>query len=389
MSVPSPGPLSTGGAGGQALRRPCVWLSSDHTMDTFLDELAQAVGGWGVDVLRGPPSMPGTVVDLDGAQTAQFARADIAMFSSRSRCTRQMIESAPRLRAIVTPTIGVETVDLDAATRHGILVANGAVPENYISMSEATVMLILNLLYGLRSTERMLALNLPRPLPHQLHARMLKGKTVGIVGFGQIGREVARRLAPFDVSLLIHSPHADPSTLPAGAAQVDLKTLAGASDIVVLCMAITASNRGLIDDGVLRTMKRSAYLVNVARGSAIDEPALVRVLQEKRIAGAALDTFAVEPLPAEHPLRSLDNVILTPHAVGHTQEGFAALRRAAQENLRLLLLGEFPLYCKNEDAKPSWRERIHGMGDPYALAASFPHNPPLPQGAIACPASNR
>jgi D-3-phosphoglycerate dehydrogenase len=341
-------------------------------MDMFLDELAQAVRGWGVDVLRGPPSVPGTVVELDDAQMARFAQADVAMFSSRSRCTSGMIESAPRLRAVVTPTIGVETVDLAAATRAGILVANGAVPENYISMSEATVMLILNLLYGLRTTERMLQRNLPHPLPHHLHARMLRGKAVGIAGFGQIGREVARRLAPFDVSLLIHSPHADPCTFPQGARQVDLKTLAGESDVVVLCMAVTASNRGMIDDGVLRAMKRTAYLVNVARGSAVDEPALVRVLQEGRIAGAALDTFAVEPLPAGHPLRSLDNVILTPHAVGHTQEGFAALRHAAQENLRLLLRGEFPLYCKNEDARPAWRERIQGMGDPYALQASFP-----------------
>lgn len=381
MSALVSGAVSVGSGNGDALRRPCVWLSRDHTMDSFLDELAQVVQGWGVDVLRGPPSIPGTVVELDEAQVSRFARADIAMFSSRSRCTRQMIERAPRLRAVVTPTIGVETVDLDAATQHAVLVANGAVPENYESMAEATVMLILNLLYGLRTTERILAGNLPRPAPEQLHARMLKGKTVGIVGFGQIGREVARRLAPFDVSLLIHSPRADRSTLPAGARHVDLKALASEADVIVLCMAITPLHRGMIDDGVLRTMKRTAYLVNVARGSAIDEPALVRVLQEGRIAGAALDTFAVEPLPAGHPLRSLDNVILTPHAVGHTREGFTALRHAAAENLRLLLRGEFPLYCKNEDAKRPWRERILGQSDPYGLAPSFPSKPS--EGTIA------
>ena len=347
-------------------RPPCLFVSGDHTMEPFLDELTQTVRGWGVDVMRGPASKPGSVVELDAAQMRDFGRADVAMFSSRSRCTREMMLAAGNLHAVFTPTIGVETVDLAAARELGILVANGAAPENYISMAEASVMLILNLLYGLRATEEVLLKNKPRPTPDRLHAQMLQGKTVGIVGFGQIGREVARRLEVFSTHLLAYSPHADPAAVPSNVRLVDLETLLKSSDIVGLFMAITPANREIINDATLRMMKSTAFLVNVARGAAIDEPALVLALQERRIMGAALDTFAIEPLPIDSPLRNLDNVILTPHLVGHTQEGFAALKSTAFENVRRLLMRSLPLYCKNAETESRWRQRIAGFTDDYS-----------------------
>jgi D-3-phosphoglycerate dehydrogenase len=230
-------------------------------------------------------------------------------------------------------------------------------------------MLMLNLLYGLQATQSILAANKPRPPSEQLHARMMKGKTVGIVGFGKIGREVARRLVPFEARLLVHSPHADPAQVPAGLELVDFETLMRSSDVVGLFMAITAANRGLIDEGALRMMKPTAYLVNVARGAAIDEPALILALQERRIAGAALDTFAIEPLPADSPLRLLDNVILTPHSVGHTRELFESTRSAVVENIRRLLTGALPLYCKNPEIEATWRNRISEMATPYQFSA--------------------
>jgi D-3-phosphoglycerate dehydrogenase len=108
-------------------------------------------------------------------------------------------------------------------------------------------------------------------------------------------------------------------------------------------------------------MKPSAYLVNTSRGEAIDEAALYRALKEKRIAGAALDSFAVEPLPDDSPLRQLDNVILTPHMVGHTQDVFASFPPAAVENITRILRGEPPLYCKNPEIIPAWKRRLANL----------------------------
>jgi len=120
----------------------------------------------------------------------------------------------------------------------------------------------------------------------------------------------------------------------------------------------------MLGERELALMKPSAYLVNTSRGEAIDEGALYRALKEKRIAGAALDSFTVEPLPDDSPLRGLDNVILTPHMVGHTQDVFASFPPAAVENITRILSGEPPLYCKNPEIIPAWRRRLARITDP-------------------------
>ena len=341
-------------------------------IDPLLDHVAQQLLDWGVDVVRGPRNQPGTVLDYAPEQYGElFGGVDAAMFSSRSRCPREVMLAAPRLRAIVNPTIGVETIDLAAADELGIVVANGATPENYIAMAEASVMLMLNLMYGLRETEAQLAQNKPRRGPEAMHARMLRGATIGLVGLGNIGRAAMHRLLAFDARLIAHSPHADPREVPASVPLVDLDTLLRSSDIVALYVAVTPQNRGLIGERALSLMKPSAFLVNVARGDAIDEPALIRALAERRIAGAALDTFAVEPLPDDSPLRQLDNVILTPHAVGHTRDGYRSLAQAAEQNFRSVLRGEAPPYFKNPGVLARWQARLPGLPDPYRLPAAL------------------
>jgi phosphoglycerate dehydrogenase-like enzyme len=349
-------------------RPPCVFVCRDHMLDILLDPLADQLASWGVQVIRGPKNRPGEVLHYSPAQfSSLFEPADLAVFSSRSRCTRELMQAAPRLRAVINPTIGVETVDLAAATELGILVGNGATPENHIGMAEASVMLMLNLMYGLRQTEEVMRLERPRPNPDAFHARMISGRTVGLLGLGNIGRAVATRLRPFGVKLLAYSPHAGSSSIPAGVDLVSFERLMSEADIVGVFIAVTPGNRHLVNESALRLMKRSAYLVNVARGDAIDEPALVRALQEGWIAGAALDTFAVEPLPSDSPLRGMNNVILTPHLVGHTKDAFDSLGVAAQENIIRVLHGELPLYCKNPQALAQWRQRLDRMDAPYRL----------------------
>jgi phosphoglycerate dehydrogenase-like enzyme len=357
--MPVPSRFSAAPAG-----RPArVFVVRDHMLEPLFDGVVEDLERHGVSVMRGPSIYPGQkAAVLQPPYLEHFLQADIAMFSSRSLCTADMLTAAaPRLRAVVNPTIGVETVDLSAASELGILVGNGATPENAMSMAEAAVMFMLNLFYQLRTTQQHLRENRPRPAPDQVHARMLRGKTIGILGLGNIGRSVAELLEPFGVTLLAYSPSAEPASVPLHVQLTDLDNLMKRSDLVCVCIAVRPDNRQIVNDRTLRLMRPSAYLVNVARGDAVDEPALIQALQEHRIAGAALDTFVREPLPPDSPLRAMEHLILTPHAVGYTHESVSSLQSAAVENVRRVLAGEPPLYCKNPAVGDRWAARIAAM----------------------------
>ncbi|MDN8617513.1 NAD(P)-dependent oxidoreductase [Variovorax ginsengisoli] len=344
-------------------RAPRVFVVHDHMLEPMFDGIVQDLEAHGVEILRGPASRAGdTPGVLPPAFMSTLQQSDIAMFSSRAVCDATMLTAcAPRLRAVINPTIGVETVDLASATELGILVGNGATPENYLGMAESAMMFMLNLFLNLRTTERHLRENKPRPAPDKVHARTLRGKTIGILGLGNIGRSIVDMLAPFGVEVLAFSPRADASTVPPGVEMTGLDDLMARADLVCVCIAVTPENRQLVNERTLGLMKPSAYLVNIARGDAVDEPALIRTLQDCRIAGAALDTYVHEPLPMDSPLRQLDNVILTPHAVGYTKETVDSLRRAALENIRRVVIGLPPLYCKNPSAIARWNTRISSM----------------------------
>jgi D-3-phosphoglycerate dehydrogenase len=139
--------------------------------------------------------------------------------------------------------------------------------------------------------------------------------------------------------------------------RVDLDTLMRTSDVVVVLASLNAESRGLIGSDKLRLMKRSAILVNTARGAIVDEAALYEALKSGAIAGAALDCFAVEPLPPDSPLRELPNVVLTPHMIGHTVEAHHSLEVATRENLNLVLSGKPPRYVVNPEVLPAWTKR--------------------------------
>ena len=342
-----------------------VFICHDYMLVEVLDEIESRLAQSGIEVLRGPQTAPGKkLVYSKGSYTELFGRAEVMMFSSRSICSREIMLAAPRLRGIVNPTIGLETVDLAAANELGIIVGHGATPENFLGMAEATVMLILMLMYQPRETEAVLRdrRRRPRSTPKDVWARMLRGRTVGLVGLGRIARGVVERLSGFGVNLVACDPFVGRDQAPEGVKMTDLDTLLRSSDIVAVLVSITPESRGMLGERELALMKPSAYLVNTSRGEAIDEAALYRALKEKRIAGAALDSFAVEPLPDDSPLRQLDNVILTPHMVGHTQDAFVSFPPAAVENITRILRGEPPLYCKNPEVIPAWQRRLASLG---------------------------
>ena len=149
--------------------------------------------------------------------------------------------------------------------------------------------------------------------------------------------------------------------VPAGVEKVDLPTLLRESDVVSVLTGLSPQTRHLLGADELALMKPSAYLVNTGRGEVIDEAALCAALRDRRIAGAALDTFTVEPLAAASPLRTLENVILTPHCVGHSVEGNAALGPAMVDNIRRMLAGDLPLHCANPAAETAWRHRLNAL----------------------------
>lgn len=348
-----------------ALAGRTVFLVRDFMLTELLEEIEGRLRAQGIEVVRGPESKPGEKVTFPREGWANwFGRAEVAMFSSRNICSREIMASAPRLRGVVNPGIGLETVDLPAADELGIIVGHGATPENFLSVAEATVMLMLMLMYNVRATEEVLrgARARPRPTPSGMWARMIRGRTVGLVGLGRIARAVVERLSGFGVKIIASDPYVAQQDAPPGVEMVSLEGLLASSDIVGLFVSISPETRGIINARTLALMKPSAYLVNTSRGEAVDEAALYRALKEKRIAGAALDTYVVEPLPADSPLRTLDNVILTPHMVGHTGEVYASFLPAAEENITRILRGEPPLYCKNPHILPAWRKRLEALG---------------------------
>ena len=280
--------------------------------------------------------------------------AGVLVAVSSFPCTRELMMRAPQLRAVVSPFIGTEGFDEAAATTLGIIVANGQVPENFLSMAESTVLLILASLYSLHWWEQQLRDN--RPHPASVPGRMLNGRTVGMIGFGHIARAIAQRLQGWGVRFQNYVPRLR-VPLPDGVARVKLDELLRSSDIVCVLASLNAQTHGMLGLERLRLMKPEAVLVNTARGGIIDEQALVQIANERPGLRIALDTFTQEPLPMESRLRTLPNVILTPHAIGHTQESLGALAPAAIENVSRVLRGELPLYVRNREVIPEWTRR--------------------------------
>jgi D-3-phosphoglycerate dehydrogenase len=186
----------------------------------------------------------------------------------------------------------------------------------------------------------------------------LFGKTVGLIGLGRIGTHVSRRLAGWDVRLIASDPYvAADRAAKLGVTLVDLPTLLAEADIVSLHCTLTEETRHLLGEKELRRMKPTALLVNTARGEVVDEEAVARALAEGWIAGAAVDAFVKEPMPADHPYRTVDpeRLILTPHNIAHSEAGRRANLRLALDQILAVGRGEPPAHAVNPDAVARWR----------------------------------
>jgi D-3-phosphoglycerate dehydrogenase len=282
--------------------------------------------------------------------------ADVALVSHLERVTPGVLEHAEHLGLVIVPFIGVDKIDVPAATRLGVLVANSPTRENFIAVAEATLGLILMLLKRVKRGESRLRGG--EWAKREDRGDFLFGKTVGIVGLGRIGTHVARRLVNWDVTLIAADPYVAPQkAAELGVTLVDLPTLLAEADVVTVHATLTDETRGFIGEKELRRMKPTALFLNTARGELVDETAVARAVDERWIAGAAVDAFAQEPLPAVHPYRTADpeRLILTPHNVGHSEAGRRANLALAVEQILAVGRGEPPAHVINPEAIPRWR----------------------------------
>lgn len=292
---------------------------SKIVISEFMDEAAIRDELSGFDTLYDP-----TLVDRPEALAAALADADAVIVRNRTQIRGELLAGALDLKVVGRLGVGLDNIDVDACEARGIAVypatgANDAAVAEYVI---ATAMLLLRGAY--EASAEVAAGEWPR---NALMGREMMGKRLGLVGFGAIARETARRAAAFGMRLCAHDPFLppdDPAWRPAGyeVEQMTLDDLIAGSDVLSLHVPLTPETRGMIDAGAIARMPAGAILINAARGGVIDETALAEALRAGHLGGAAIDVYAREPLDAEAgaTFRDVPNLILTPHIAGVTQE---------------------------------------------------------------------
>ena len=338
-----------------AKKRWKVWLTG---RDEGRDDIVRALEAAGCEVTLGrlfTDAWHYTEEEL----TEKVRDMDAIMISTGDgHITRRVMEAGKKLKVIAKRAIGVGDIDVKAATDLGILVTNTPLDLHYLSVAEFTVGMLLALVNNLKLADHNARLGLWR----SVSTTLLRHKTVGIVGLGRIGSRVVELLRPFEVKLIAYDPYVPAEKVKAlGVELTDLETLLKESDFVTLHAVETAETRGLIGEAQLRMMKPTAYLVNTARGSLIDEEALAKGLRENWISGAALDVFEPEVPQPDSPLLSEDiysKTLYSPHAATLNPEVMWQLPITQMENCLSALRGEVPQFVVNPEAVPRWRSRL-------------------------------
>jgi len=252
-----------------------------------------------------------------GALLGEIADAEALIVRSATRVTKELMSHAPRLRVIGRAGVGVDNIDLEEATRRGILVMNTP-GGNAASVAEHALALMLSMARSIPQLNA--AMHAGRWEKSGAAGAELRGKTLGLVGLGRVGAEVAQRARALGMRVVAHDPYLSAERAAEwGVELVTLEKMLPQADIVSLHTALSPATERMVNAQMLAQMKRGARLVNTARGELVDETALAEALQSGHLAGAALDVFAVEP-PGNSPLMALPNVIATPHVAGSTTE---------------------------------------------------------------------
>ncbi len=279
----------------------------------------------------------------EGALLQAVADVDGIIIRANGKVTRRLMQAAPRLKVVARHGVGVEAIDRVAAAELGITVVNTpyandeSVAEQCLGMMVALAKRILEADRALRSGDW--------DARYRLIGAELEGKTLGLVGFGKIGQRLAKMChLGLDMPIVYHDLVAYPEVEETlGARRLSFDEVLAMSDFISVHVPLVTETRGLINEAALRKMKPSAYLINSSRGPVVDQPALQRALQEGWIAGAGLDVFDPEPLPAGSPLLRLNNVVVSPHMAAHTDEALYRMALAVQD-VMAVIEGKAPVF---------------------------------------------
>jgi D-3-phosphoglycerate dehydrogenase len=312
----------------------------------------------GMDAIEGKAEL---IIPNDGDSDRileQLKKAD-GFILRIGKIDRKAMEACPKLAVITRPGVGVDNVDVAAATERGIPVVI-CPAANSRSVAEHTVALIFALAKNLVESD-METRKGNFGIRNKYAATELFGKTVSVIGFGNIGKTVAQLCAAIGMKIVAYDPFVKRETAEAmgyGYSE-SLSEAVAAGDFVSLHMPSLPETKKMMNAALLGTMKRTAYLVNCARGDIVDEAALFDALSTGKIAGAAVDVLAEEPMKADHPLMALKNFIVSPHMAAQTQEATGAVVKIAVEGTLAVLAGEkWPHVCNPEVySHPKWKDR--------------------------------
>ena len=280
---------------------------------------------------------------------AQAADCDALLNTYAGPITGDAMAKMPKCKIIARYGIGVDTIDLEAATRAGIIVTNN--PTYCVEeVAEHTLALLLDSARKVAFYDRQVRAGTWAVPPGKPLYRLV-GRTLGLVGFGNIARHVAVRAAAFGMQVLYADPFVKEGQFSEPGKKVELNELFKESDFVSVHPPLTPQTRGMINDDAFSKMKPGAILINCSRGPVVDTAALVRALDAKKIAGCALDTTDPEPLPNPHPLRGRENVIINPHVAWYSETAMVGLQAGAPGEVRRVLSGEWPVNVVNKAVK--------------------------------------
>jgi D-3-phosphoglycerate dehydrogenase / 2-oxoglutarate reductase len=297
--------------------------------------IAEPLSEAGVQLLKAQPGW-NVVVSSPEEFTRELADADALIVRNVVKVDASVLAKAPRLRVVGRADVGVDNVDLDAATKAGVLVMNTP-GGNAVSVAEHTLGLMLAM--ARRIPQAIASVKSGHWENHGFMGTELRGKTLGVIGLGSIGREVVRRARGFEMRIVASDPYVNSRTASdLGTRLLPLEDLYAESDYITLHVALTTETRGMLNQTAFARMKKGVRIVNCARGELIDGEALRKAIESGKVSGAALDVFQTEP-PVGEPLLAFDNVLATPHIGGSTEE--------AQETLGVRIAGQVRDYLRD------------------------------------------
>lgn len=279
------------------------------------------------------------VISVDDSSSEEFvselAGADALIVRSATKVTRDMLSLGPRLKAVGRAGVGVDNVDIPAATEKGVAVFN-APGGNTTAAAELTMALLISVARKIPAAEA--SLRSGRWNRSDFKGVELRGKTLGLIGAGRIGSEVGIRCKAFDMHVIAYDPYLSPTRAEElDIEMVGLEEVIRRGDFISIHVPLTEETKGIVGPGALEQMKPTAFVVNASRGGVVDEAALAKALHGGDIAGAALDVYENEPLPADSSLRDAPNLVLTPHLGASTIEAQEGVATEVAHKIRLLL----------------------------------------------------